>query len=172
MKRLASSLESGTQSPARCRATRFTSLWPANPTIPSGAFYDAFHRERGLWNCITMDAFDTPNLKGITLDDLLQMDTLEGGPLDQNPIPYLATRRWIRDMYLKWWHGEESSSPSWMARVRGEFPSQTTNALFKLTWLERSKDRAVNEPVIDEGERLIAGVDVGGGEAETVAYLC
>ena len=110
-----------------------------------------------------MDAFDTPNLKGITLDDLLQMDTLEGGPLDQNPIPYLTTRCWIRDMYLKWWHGEESSSPSWMARVRGEFPSQTTNALFKLAWLERSKDRTMNEPVKDTGERLIAGVDVGGG---------
>jgi hypothetical protein len=143
-----------------------------NPTIPSGAFYDAFNSERALWNCITMDAFDTPNLRGLTLEDLLQMETNEGGPLDQNPIPYLATRRWVRDMRSKLWHGDEDSSPSWMARVRGEFPSQAQNSLMKLIWLERAKDRAEKTPVRDTGERLVAGVDVGGGEAETVVYLC
>ena len=35
-----------------------------NPTIPSGAFFDAFTKERGLWNCFTIDAFDSPNLEG------------------------------------------------------------------------------------------------------------
>jgi len=35
-----------------------------NPTVPSGAFFDAFNSARCLWNCFTMDAFDTPNLKG------------------------------------------------------------------------------------------------------------
>jgi len=39
-----------------------------NPTIPSGAFYDAFNSKLGLWNCITMDAFDTPDLNGLTLE--------------------------------------------------------------------------------------------------------
>jgi len=33
-----------------------------NPTITSGPFFDAFHRERASWNCITIDAFDSPNL--------------------------------------------------------------------------------------------------------------
>ena len=75
-------------------------------------------------------------------------------------------------MRSKLWHGDEDSSPSWMARVRGEFPSQAQNSLVKLIWLERAKDRAEKQPVKDTGERLVAGVDVGGGEAETVVYLC
>lgn len=139
-----------------------------NPTIPSGAFYDAFNRERSMWHCIAMDSFDTPNLKGLTIEDLLQMDTAIGGPLDQNEIPYLTSRRWVRDMYLTWWHGDEASSPSWMSRVRGEFPSQSINALFKIWWLKAASTLAFD----DEQERVVAGVDVGGGEAETVVYVC
>lgn len=38
-----------------------------NPTTPSGPFYDAFHRERSSWNCISIDALDSPNLEGISL---------------------------------------------------------------------------------------------------------
>ena len=49
-----------------------------NPTTPGGPFYDAFHQERSLWNCISIDAFESPNLRGITLDQLLQMDPSEG----------------------------------------------------------------------------------------------
>src|SRR5579863_10498642 len=33
-----------------------------NPTVPSGAFFDAFSKERSLWNCFTIGAFDSPNL--------------------------------------------------------------------------------------------------------------
>jgi hypothetical protein len=58
-----------------------------NPTIPSGAFFDTFTKERGLWNCFTIDAFDSPNLKGLTLEQLLLLDPAEGGPLDRNPFP-------------------------------------------------------------------------------------
>jgi phage terminase large subunit len=143
-----------------------------NPTIPSGAFYDAFNRERGLWNCIIIDAFDSPNLKGITLEQLLQMDPATGGPLDHNPVPYLVTKRWVYDQYLVWWHGDERSSPSWMSRVRGQFSDQSHNALVKLAWLERAKRRAQENPVVDSGGRLVAGVDVGGVVSETVVYLC
>jgi phage terminase large subunit len=143
-----------------------------NPTTPSGPFFDAFNRERGLWNCITIDAFDSPNLEGITLEQLLQMDSATGGPLDQNPVPYLVTKRWAYDQYLVWWHGDERSSPSWMSRVRGQFSDQSHNALIKLAWLERAKRRALENPVKDAGERLVAGVDVGGVDSETVVYLC
>src|ERR1700674_2382344 len=64
-----------------------------NPILPAGAFFDAFGRGRDLWNCISVDAFDSPNLAGISLEQLLQMDPSEGGTLDQNSIPYLVTRR-------------------------------------------------------------------------------
>jgi phage terminase large subunit len=143
-----------------------------NPTLPSGAFYDAFTRERELWNCITVDAFDSPNLKGIGLDELLQMDPAEGGPLDLNPVPYLATRRWVYEQHRSWWHGDERSSPNWVSRVRGQFPDQAQNALVKLRWLERAKERALRTPVLYEATSLVAGVDVGGGGAETVVYVC
>jgi phage terminase large subunit len=143
-----------------------------NPTLPSGAFYDAFTRERELWNCITIDAFDSPNLKGIGLDELLQMDPAEGGPLDLNPVPYLATRRWVYEQHRSWWHGDERSSPNWVSRVRGQFPDQAQNALVKLRWLERAKERALRTPMQDEAASLVAGVDVGGGAAETVVYVC
>ena len=144
-----------------------------NPTIPSGAFFDAFSKERGLWSCFTIDPFDSPNLKGLTLEQLLRMDPNEGGPLDRNPIPYLVTKRWVFDQYLAWWHGSESSSPNWLSRVLARFPDQAQNALFKMIWLERAKRNALQNPISDSGAGpLVAGVDVGGGESETVAYVC
>ena len=148
-------------------------LMAGNPTIPSGAFFDAFHSERGLWNCITIGAFDTPNLQGITLEQLLQMDPAEGGPLDDNQTPYLVTKRWVRDQYYLWWHGDEHASPQWLSRVLAQFPDQASNSLIKMSWLERAKRRALQNPNCDTGSNpLVAGVDVGGGQAETVVYLC
>ncbi len=143
-----------------------------NPTIPSGAFYDAFTKERGLWNCFSISAFDTPNLKGLSVEQLLGMDPREGGPLDQNPHPHLVTRRWVFEQYQQWWHGSEGSSPQWLSRVLAQFPEQAENALFRLRWLENAKHRALEKPVEDNGlSPLFAGVDVGGGEAETVIYI-
>ena len=102
-----------------------------NPTIPSGAFYDAFTKDRGLWNCFSINVFDSPNFKGITLEQLLEIDHSEGGPLDQNLIPYLVTKRWAHDQRQTWWHGDAASSPHWMSRVLAEFPSQAEDALFR-----------------------------------------
>ena len=144
-----------------------------NPTIPSGAFFDAFTKERGLWNCITVDAFASPNLQGLTLDELLRIDPDEGGPLDCNLVPYLVTKRWVYDQYRAWFHGSEGGSPNWLSRVLARFPEQAQAALFKLSWLERAKQRALQTPVDETGASpVIAGVDVGGGEAETVVYVC
>jgi phage terminase large subunit len=143
-----------------------------NPTIPTGPFFDAFARERSLGNCITIDAFDSPNLHGIGLERLLELNPVDGGPLDQNPVPYLVSKRWVHDQYQSWWHGDARSSPTRMARVRGQFPDQAQNALIKMIWLERARARGVRNPVEDQAVSLVAGVDVGGGAAETVAYVC
>jgi len=144
-----------------------------NPTVPSGAFFDAFSKERGLWNCFTIGAFDSPNLQGLDLEKLLRMDATDGGPLDRNPFPHLVTKRWVYDQYPAWWHGNESSSPNWLSRVLARFPDQAQNALIKMVWLERAKQRALQSPITDAGSGpLVAGVDVGGGEAETVVYVC
>jgi hypothetical protein len=42
-----------------------------------------------------------------------------------------------------------------------------------MKWLERARQRTLRNPITDAGSGpLVAGVDVGGGEAETVAYVC
>ena len=56
-----------------------------NPTISSGPFYDAFTSNREDWNLITIPAFATPNLRGLTVESLLELTEEE---LDQNPRPY------------------------------------------------------------------------------------
>jgi len=152
---------------------RVHTVMAGNPTIPSGPFFDAFTKERGLWKCLSIDAFDSPNLKGLNLEQLLAMDPREGGPLDDNPFPQLVTRRWVFEQYLAWWHGNEGSSPNWLSRVLARFPDQAENALFRMRWLERARQRALQNPITDAGSGpLVAGVDVGGGEAETVVYVC
>jgi phage terminase large subunit len=129
-----------------------------NPTIASGPFYDAFTANRQGWNTITISAFDTPNLEGITLKDLLEMPEKD---LDHNPKPYLTTRRWVKEKYYEWGPGHAL----WESRVLGNFPMQSEDALLNLTWLEYAKLRTEGD-----GE-LCAGIDVAGpGEDETV--LC
>jgi hypothetical protein len=129
-----------------------------NPVIASGPFYDAFASHRDGWNAITISAFDTPNLEGVTLEQLLQMTEME---LNDNRRPYLTTRRWVKEKYLEWGPGH----PLWESRVLGNFPMQSEDALVSLTWLEQAKLRT-------EGEGEVwAGLDVAGpGEDETV--LC
>ncbi|MEO8053499.1 MAG: hypothetical protein ABI833_24130 [Acidobacteriota bacterium] len=129
-----------------------------NPVISSGPFYDIFTENRENWNTITISAFDTPNLAGLTPELLLEVPEHE---LDSNPYPYLTTRRWVKEKYGEWGPGH----PLWEARVLGNFPTQSEDALFSLTWLEQAKLRSGGD-----GD-LYAGLDVAGpGEDETV--LC
>jgi phage terminase large subunit len=130
-----------------------------NPVISSGPFYDAFTSNRESWNLITISALDTPNLAGLTLEHLLQLSEEE---LDQNPRPYLTTRRWVKEKYYEW--GPEH--PLFQSRVLGQFPLQSEEALFNLSWLEAAKYR-------DSGDGpMYAGLDVAGpGETETVLYV-
>ena len=93
-----------------------------NPVLAGGPFYDAFTTNRQGWNTITISAFDTPNLEGVTLMDLLNMTEQE---LDQNPKPYLTTRRWVKEKYFEWGPGH----PLWESRVLGNFPMQSEDAL-------------------------------------------
>ena len=129
-----------------------------NPVISSGPFYDSFSAKREGWNPITISAFDTPNLEGVSLDQLIQMSEKD---LDESPRPYLTTRRWVKEKYFEWGHGH----PLWESRVMGNFPLQSEDALLSLTWLEQARLRT-------EGDGEVwAGVDVAGpGESETV--LC
>jgi phage terminase large subunit len=131
-----------------------------NPTIASGPFYEAFTSQRESWNLVTISAFDTPNLEGLTLETLLHLPEEE---LNHNPYPYLTTRRWVKEKYLEW----GSEHPLWQSRVLGNFPFQAEDALLSLSWLEAARYRET----ADEGP-FHAGLDVAGpGEDETVVCV-
>lgn len=133
-----------------------------NPTAPGGYFFDIFDRQIPTWQRFTIDGFDTPNMRGISLEQLLEMPEHE---LDRNERPYLITRRYIRDKYHEW----GVDHPEWQSRVRGQFPQNADVSLIWRSWLEQAKLReAVYDPPAGP---LVAGVDVAGpGEDETV--LC
>lgn len=133
-----------------------------NPTMASGPFYDAFGRDRAGWQTFTIDAFDTPNLAGLTPETLR---TLSEEELDVTVRPYLTTRRWVREKLDEW--GE--TSPLWLARVRGRFPTQSEDSLLSLAWLEAARVRECGEA---RGDEWAAGLDVAGpGEDETVLVV-
>ncbi len=136
-------------------------LFLGNPVIASGPFYDIFTSSDEGWERIGIDAFDTPNLRGLSLEHLL---SLPESDLDVSERPYLVTRRWVRDAYRQW--GEDH--PSWQSRVRGAFPTQSDDTLISLAWLEQAKERPL---VRDKQAPVICGIDVAGpGEDETVLY--
>jgi hypothetical protein len=133
-----------------------------NPTVVGGPFYDAFGRNRSSWTTFSISAFDTPNLAGLTVDSLLALPDAE---LDDNPYPFLTTRRWVRQRHGEWFNGGIENSPLWASRVLGEFPTESTNALFPLSALE-----AARRPAVDPGRDVVVGVDVAGpGKDRTVA---
>lgn len=135
-------------------------LFMGNPTESGGPFYDVF--DSPLWVKQTISAWDMPNLDGVTQDELLAMADDE---LDDNPRPYLATRRWVRDRLLEW--GE--TSPMYQARVLGEFPDNADTALIWRLWLRQSAER---EPEARLCTAMTGGVDVAGpGEDLTTVHV-
>ena len=74
-------------------------LMQGNPTVTGGHYHDAFGRNRSIWKTFTISAFDTPNLLGVTIEQLLAMSDDE---LAISPAPYLVTRRWVKERYLRW----------------------------------------------------------------------
>lgn len=135
-----------------------------NPTISGGPFHDCFTKSRSGWKPITISAFDTPNLKGLTLEQLIDPQ-FPDEELDKNVLPYLTTRRWVRNQYFKW--GKDH--PFFQARVLGNFPLQAEDALLSLTWLEQaSTDYRVQKLRPQCKGKLRAGLDVAGpGEDES-----
>lgn len=139
-----------------------------NPTVNGGYFYDAFHgKAASIYRRITIDAFETPNLEGFTIDDLraLPNDLEQDNPIFKHePFVGLISRWWVYQKFQLW--GE--NSPHWESRVRGIFPSQATDAVFPMAWLRDAQNR---KPIANI-ERVRAGVDVAGpGDDETVLYL-
>lgn len=135
-----------------------------NPTVPQGAPYEDFTRLRASTECITISAFDTPNLEGLTIESLLELPDSE---LDIAPMPWLTRRRWVKEMYYKW----GPTNPRFKSRVLGEFPTQSDWAVFDLMWIERAqREPTERELLLAKGQAMQVGIDVGGaGDDETTA---
>jgi hypothetical protein len=137
----------------------------SNPTVNVGYFADCFGRNAESWTKFTLSGFDVPNMHGVDLDRLLHMSDAE---LDDNPWPFLTTRRWVRDRYHEWFRGSVTNSPQWASRVLAQFPSSSSNALIPLPWLE-----AARRPAIDNHADVVVGIDVAGaGRDRTVCCAC
>jgi hypothetical protein len=138
-------------------------LMLGNPVIPSGYFFNAFARGRTIWTTLTISAFDTPNLAGLTMEQLLAMSEDD---LARPVAPYLVTRRWVKERALAW--GQKH--PMFRARVLGEFPSQSVHSVFSLELIDQAK----RDSTLQESEKMKTlpiqvGIDVAGpGEDETV----
>ncbi|MGA2716327.1 MAG: hypothetical protein ABSG41_24800 [Bryobacteraceae bacterium] len=150
-------------------------LIQGNPVVPSGYFYDAFARGRNIWNCITISAFDTPNLHNeltgepLTIEELLELDAER---LEYKPFPELIRRAWVKERYRVW----GAKHPKYIARVLGEFPSDDPSSVFPLSWIERARRDPTEAERKELARQLTAGVarvqvgiDVAGaGADETV----
>lgn len=140
-----------------------------NPLTTSGPFFDAFGKDQMAWHTITIDAFDTPNLVGLTEESLLRLDEAD---LAVNPWPMLVSRRWVRDKLIRW----GVNHPMYQARVRGRFPLQSKDSVYSVTWIEMAKQEPVEDAdgLTDWERRQVlvqVGLDVAGpGEDETVMY--
>lgn len=122
-------------------SARFLAI--ANPTEPTGPFYDEF--KPGVATTFSISAFDTPNV-------------IAGREL----IPGLVTKEWIEDR-RQW----GIDSPMYRSRVLGQFPDSATNMLVPLSWWDAACAREFEARATDAN---VLGVDVAGsGECFTVA---
>lgn len=111
-----------------------------NPLEPSGDFWDVCRPGSG-WARIQTSAFDHPNLD----------------PEADREIPGGPSEGWLRRMRDRWGEG----SPQWTARVEGEFPEESQDALVRREWLERAFELHRSGALDGEarGEPLVLGVD-------------
>ena len=116
-----------------------------NPQAIGGEFYDAFHQNRELYNCINISAFDTPNIQQRRI-----------------VIPGMVTWEDIQEREQE--YGVDS--PMYRASVLGEFPDDLDDALVRLSDAVAAKDRTL-EP---DGPGIL-GVDVARyGQDASVIY--
>ena len=127
----------------------------SNPTRTVGEFFDAFHRKKEFYRCVTVSSEESPNV-------------VQGRVV----IPGLATRGYIEEKRREW--GEDS--PLYMVRVLGEFALNEDGRLFSIAAITEAEERwrdafePDEEGVIrldffdptDCPERLVVGLDPAG----------
>ena len=138
-------------------------LMIGNPTSDSGSFRES-HHSWDYSNKIHISVFDTPNFvnNGIrTIEDLKDVN------LDNVEIvsPWLVSPRWAFEKIDSW----GIDSPMFQARVLGNFPSESTNTIIPLNYIELAYEKEHRERLKEAGGPLRLGVDPARfGNDETV----
>lgn len=100
-------------------AERDTIVCAGNPLSPAGEFWRISQRSSG-WHSIAIDVRDHPNIReGVVV--------VRGGP----------SREFVER--IKREYGERSGQ--FDARVRGEFPQESTEGLFRIAWIDAAVER-------------------------------
>lgn len=141
-----------------------------NPVVPSGHFFDNFATGRSTCECLTISAFDTPNLQNLetglpyTIEELAAMNDDQ---LSDSPSTFLVSRRGVLERFRRW----GPTNPKYIARVLGDFPSRSDFCVFDVAWIERAKRTPTDaELSAAKGSYIQVGIDVAGaGEDETTA---
>lgn len=122
----------------------------SNPTRPSGWFFDAFNGRADQWIGFTVSS--------------------EEAAAVEPPIKGLARADWVEEIAAE----EGRDSPFFDVRVRGNFPTQASNAVVSLHLVEEGVKRWREVVARAKGDgaapagRLVAGVDVSRfGDDET-----
>ncbi len=102
-----------------------------NPASPTGPFYDAFTSP--IWHKIHISCFDHPNVK-----------------TGQIIVPGAVTKEWIEERRQEWPEG----TPLWEAKVLGNFPTEGSDTLIPLSWIEKA---VYNPNVKREGVKSLGG---------------
>lgn len=113
-------------------------LLTGNPTSPTGMFYE--YSNNPNWHKIQISAFDSPACE------------------EPDKYPYLVNMKWILEREAEW----GKTSPMYIARVLGEFPTESDETLIPLSWLDRAVKRYMERSGKDllVSEHTYLGVDV------------
>ena len=116
-----------------------------NPLSPEGNFYQAF--QSPLWNKITISCLECVAWQNIN-----------------GRIPGLVTEQWIKERKEEW--GEKS--PLYQARVLGEFPTEGTNTLIPMKYVEEARKRESQDDEDEEIRIISSDIATKHGESKTV----
>lgn len=111
-----------------------------NPTDPGSRFHASC--TGGGWNVIRLDCRNHPNV----LKD------------DADIVPGAVTREWVAEK-LEEYGGEDT--PLFQAKVAGIWPTQSSDALIQVAWIE-SAQRKWDEDEVEDGMGVVLGLDVAG----------
>lgn len=134
-----------------CSAAGSKVLLIGNPLRSEGPFYRAF--KSPAWATMHISALDSPNVKS-----------------GRNLIPGLATREWVEERRRDW--GQDS--PSYKARVLGQFPEGTGHSLISLAEAEAAAARYDSMQATEPHGTIQIGCDVAryGEDATVLAVRC